>query len=263
MIHYKTMREISVMWRANQLVARILDRLDKMIEPGCRLNDLDREAEKMILAAAAVPTFKGYRNYPASTCISVDDQVVHGIPNHRRLRPGNIVSIDVGVTLEGFVADSARTFAVGNLTPVAERLMAVTQESLHRGIEQAHPGNRIGDISASIQEFVEHNGFSVVRTFFGHGVGRNLHEEPQVPNFGSRGRGLQLREGLVIAIEPMVNEKGHEVRFLDDHWTAVTEDGGLSCHFEHSVAITADGPLVLSRLAGNGWVPPILENYLN
>lgn len=194
----------------------------------------------------AVPAFKGYCGYPYSLCCSVNSAVVHGIPSKRRLNEGDLLSIDFGLVYDGFYGDAAITVPVGVVTPEASRLVSVTQESLLRGVECAVPGNRIGDVSSAIQRHVEENGFSVVRDFVGHGIGRQLHEDPQIPNFGKPGRGVTLRPGMVLAIEPMVNQFGHAVRVLDDGWTAVTVDGGLSAHFEHTVAVTSDGPEILT-----------------
>jgi methionyl aminopeptidase len=195
----------------------------------------------------ARPAFKGYRDYPFSLCVSVNEEVVHGFPSQRTLKSGDIVSLDFGVRFNGYYGDAALTVAVGTVSETASRLMKVTEESLYLGIEEARVGNRLGDISAAVQGHVEKAGFSVVRDFVGHGIGRNLHEDPQVPNFGKKGRGIVLKAGMVLAIEPMINEGTYKVAVLDDGWTVVTEDRKLSAHFEHSVAITESGPEILSR----------------
>ena len=252
MIELKSSEEIEKMRRVNLIVAEVLDELARNVRPGVSTGELDRIAETLTRKRDGKPAFKGYqvggRVFPASVCISINDEVVHGVPSDARLlQEGDIVGLDFGVIYQGYVGDSARTVPVGNVGAEAERLMAVTEQALWAGIDQARPGNRIGDVSAAIQERIEEDGFSVVREFVGHGIGRRLHEEPQVPNFGVRDRGLRLREGMVLAIEPMVNAGVPGVRIKDDGWTAVTEDGHLSAHFEHSVAITERGPYVLSR----------------
>jgi methionyl aminopeptidase len=252
MIELKSSEEIETMRRVNLIVAEVLDELARNVRPGVSTGELDRIAEALTRKRGGKPAFKGYdvggRVFPASVCISINDEVVHGVPSDSRiLREGDIVGLDFGVIYQGYVGDSARTVPVGKVDSEAERLMTVTEQALWAGIDQARPGNRIGDVSAAIQERIEEDGFSVVREFVGHGIGRRLHEEPQVPNFGVRDRGLRLREGMVLAIEPMVNAGGPGVRIKDDGWTAVTEDGLLSAHFEHSVAITEHGPYVLSR----------------
>ncbi len=236
------------MREANLIVARVLNELGRLVRPGVTTGELDRRAEEMITKAGARSGFKGYHGYPANICTSVNEQVVHGIPNGRRLKEGDIISLDVGVLYRGFYGDSAWTFPVGELDAEAQRLLAVTRESLYKGIEKAVVDCRVSDISAAVQEHVESHGFSVVREFVGHGVGTSLHEEPQVPNYGKPGRGPKLQAGMVLAIEPMVNSKGPGVRVLGDRWTAVTADGGLSAHFEHSVAVTENGPWILSEL---------------
>jgi len=236
------------MREANLIVARVLNELGRLVKPGVTTGELDQRAEEMISKAGARSGFKGYHGYPANICTSVNEQVVHGIPNGRRLKEGDIISIDVGVIYHGFYGDSAWTFPVGGLDGEAQRLLAVTRESLYKGIEKAVVNCRVSDISAAVQQHVESHGFSVVRDFVGHGVGTSLHEEPQVPNYGKPGRGPKLQAGMVLAIEPMVNSKGPGVRVLGDRWTAVTADGGLSAHFEHSVAVTENGPWILSEL---------------
>jgi methionyl aminopeptidase len=249
MIVRKGRTELARMRRANLIVAEVLGRLGELIEPGVSTLELDQVAEGMILAAGGEPAFKGYRGYPATVCASVNDEIVHGIPSREKvLRLGDILAVDVGVRYEGFYGDAARTYPVGAVSIELQRLLEVTWKALYVGIDQVRVGNRVSDISAAIQRFVESHGFSVVRDFVGHGIGRALHEEPQVPNFGLPGRGPRLREGMVLAIEPMVNSKGPEARILEDRWTAVTVDGGFSAHFEHSVAVTGNGPWILSEL---------------
>ncbi|HSR53831.1 MAG TPA: type I methionyl aminopeptidase [Acidobacteriota bacterium] len=246
MIVCKGRSELQAMREANLVVARVLSKMEEMIAPGVQTKELDRVAEELILESGGRPSFKGYRGFPASICVSVNDEIVHGIPGKRTLKEGDIVSVDVGVHLKGFHGDSARTFAVGEISPDLNRLLKVTRESLFQGIDQARAGNRVSDISSAVQRHVEKAGYSVVREFVGHGIGRSLHEDPQVPNFGRPGRGPRLRPGMVLAIEPMVNTRGPEVKVLSDRWTAVTVDGGCSAHFEHSVAITENGPWILS-----------------
>jgi methionyl aminopeptidase len=247
----KSALEIERMRASGRVVAEVLEVLGNRIRPGVTTAELDGLAESIIRAhRGARPAFKGYGGFPATICASINDEVVHGIPSKsRRLTEGDIVGIDVGVLLEGYHADAARTFPVGGVSPEAEDLLRVTQEALEAGIAAARPGGHLGDISAAIQEVVEAAGFSVVRELVGHGIGQHLHEDPQVPNFGNVGRGLSLDPGLVIAIEPMVNRGESGVRTLEDAWTIVTADGTLSAHFEHTVAITAIGPEVLTRAA--------------
>lgn len=236
------------MREANLIVARVLAHLETLIQVGVTTAELDAAAEEMILSMGGEPAFKGYQGYPSTLCVSVNEEIVHGIPGDRRLVEGDIVGVDCGTNFKGFFGDSARTFAVGEISEEARNLLDVTQESLYLGIRKVKVGNRVSDISSSIQEFVEGHGFSVVREFVGHGIGQSLHEEPQVPNYGQPGRGPRLLEGMVLAIEPMVNSKGPGVKVLQDKWTAVTSDGGYSAHFEHSVAVTANGPWILSEL---------------
>lgn len=232
---------------ANQIVAGVLQELQTMAAPGVATADLDAAVEARVLAAGATPAFKGYRGYPASLCASINDEVVHGIPSPRELVQGDIVSLDVGVLLEGFYGDSALTVAVGEISDEGETLLRVTEEALELGIAEVRVGSRVSDIGHAVQRHVEAQGLSVVREFVGHGIGSKLHEEPQIPNYGEPGRGPRLVEGMVLAIEPMVNVGKPAVRVLDDGWTAVTRDGSLSAHFEHTVAVTADGPEVLTR----------------
>src|SRR5262245_439416 len=225
---------------AGRLVADVLTALSAQVAPGVSTADLDAVAEKMIAAAGATPAFKGYHGYPASICASINDEVIHGIPSGRRLlQPGDIISIDVGASLEGYFGDSAITLPVGQVSEEAARLLTVTEEALYKAIDVARPGGRISDIGHAVQKHVEAYGFSVVREFVGHGIGQKMHEEPQVPNYGEAGRGPRLAEGMVLAIEPMVNAGKPAVKVLSDGWTAVTRDKSLSAHFEHTVAITA------------------------
>jgi methionyl aminopeptidase len=252
MIVLKSRKEIETMREANIIVAQILETIGRHISPGTTTAELDDIAEQLIREAGATSAFKGYsmRNqkpYPANICSSINEQVVHGIPGPRKLKEGDIVSVDVGVIHDGFVGDAARTFPVGSISEAATKLLTVTRESLYRGIAKAVPGNRLFDISAAIQAHVEANGFSVVRDFVGHGVGRNMHEPPQIPNYAGVGSNPRLKTGMVLALEPMVNEGTWRIRLLDDQWTAVTADGKLSAHFEHSVAVTDDGPYILSE----------------
>jgi methionyl aminopeptidase len=244
----KSPREIEQMARAGAVVARTHELMREHVRPGVATEELDRIAEEFIRSEGGVPTFKGYRGYPAALCISRNDMVVHGIPGRDALAQGDVVAIDVGVTLGGFVADSAWSYAVGEISDDAQRLLEVCEASLYAGIEQARIGNRIGDIGAAVQHVTEDAGFSVVRSLVGHGVGRDMHEEPQIPNFGSPGRGPLLAEGMTLAIEPMITAGGAEVVLLDDRWSIVTEDGSLSAHFEHTVAVTEEGPRILTMV---------------
>ena len=236
------------MKRSNTMVAEVFEKLKGIIEPGITTKELDQVAEDYILLKGARPAFKGYRGFPATLCISVNDEVVHGIPGQRRLKQGDIVSLDVGVNYLGYFGDAAITFPVGEVDPEAKRLLEVTEKALYIGIEKAKVGNRLFDISYAIQSWVESYGFSVVRDFVGHGIGRELHEEPQIPNFGVPHQGPRLGKGMVFALEPMVNEGTYEVRVLSDGWTVVTADGKRSAHFEHTIAITEDGAEILSVL---------------
>ncbi|MDD2201128.1 MAG: type I methionyl aminopeptidase [Firmicutes bacterium] len=246
MIILKTSAEIEQMRRAGSLVGQVLEKLREHVVPGASTRELDAVAEGMIRSRGGVPSFKGYRGYPASICASVNNEIIHGIPGDRTLAEGDIVSIDCGAILGGYHGDAAVTFPVGSVSVEAEKLMTVTREALEAGIEMARPEMRLGDIGYAIQKHVEANGFSVVRDFVGHGIGRHMHEDPQIPNFGPPGMGHRLRSGMVLAIEPMVNAGVHEVVVMDDGWTACTRDGSLSAHFEHTVAITDDGPEVLT-----------------
>jgi methionyl aminopeptidase len=251
-ITLKSPREIEIMRRANVIVAEVLQELKRRVAPGVTTLDLDAIAEEMTLKRNAIPAFKGYsvagRVYPRCLCASINEEIVHGIPSNRALREGDIVGLDYGVIYEGFYGDSALTVGVGKVSDQAQRLMDVTERSLYMGIEQLHDGKRLGDLGAAVQKVAESAGFSVVRSFVGHGIGKRLHEEPPVPNYGEPEHGLRLKEGMVLAIEPMVNVGGHEVEIKEDGWTAVTKDGSLAAHFEHSVAITKDGPYILSQI---------------
>ncbi len=249
MIVCKSAREIEQMRRANALVAEVLAELAEMVAPGVTTADLDEAAERLVRAAGAEPAFKGYRGYPATLCASVNDEVVHGIPASRALNDGDIISLDMGVKLDGFFGDSAVTVPVGTVSEEVQRLLRVTRDALHKGIAQVRLGGRVSDIGHAIQEHVEAAGFSVVREFVGHGIGVQLHEEPQIANYGEPGRGPRLAEGMVLAIEPMVNMGRPAVKVLKDGWTAVTRDGSWSAHFEHTVAVTKEGPLVLTERA--------------
>jgi methionyl aminopeptidase len=243
----KSPAEIEKMRAANALVAEVLAELEAMVAPGVTTKDLDEVAERLVRAGGAEPAFKGYRGYPNTLCASVNEQVVHGIPSARPLGEGDIISLDMGVKLNGFYGDSAVTVPVGNVSEAASTLLRVTREALEKGIAQVRLGGRVSDIGHAIQEHVEANGFSVVREFVGHGIGAALHEEPQIANYGEPGRGPRLAEGMTLAIEPMVNIGRPGVKVLADGWTAVTKDGSLSAHFEHTVAVTTTGPLVLTR----------------
>ena len=247
MIVCKSPTEIERMRAANALVADVLAELATMVAPGVTTLDLDLAAEKLVRAGGAEPAFKGYRGYPCTLCASVNEQVVHGIPSARALVEGDIISLDMGVKLNGFYGDSAVTVPVGAVSDEAATLLRVTRESLEKGIEQVRLGGRISDIGHAIQQHVEAHGLSVVREFVGHGIGSALHEEPQIANYGEPGRGPRLAEGMTLAIEPMVNVGRPAVKVLQDGWTAVTKDGSLSAHFEHTVAVTKNGPLVLTR----------------
>ena len=237
------------MRRSGRIVRQVLEHVRGLVVPGVTTMDLERAAEKQIEKAGAKPAFKGYYDYPCVLCTSINQEIVHGIPSEKRvLKAGDIVSIDCGVVLDGYYGDAAITVPVGEkITPELTKLLEVTEASLYRGIAAARVGNTVGDVGAAVQELVEANGFSVVREFVGHGIGTRLHEEPQVPNFGTRGHGARLREGMVLAIEPMVNSGKPGTRLLNDKWTAVTEDGSYSAHFEHCVAVTKNGPLILTQ----------------
>ncbi len=247
MIFLKSPGEIEKMARSGRIVAKVLDELKEVAAIGVTTKEIEDFADERIKALGGVPAFKGYRGYPASVCTSVNEQVVHGIPSQRVLKDGDIVSIDIGVYLDGFYGDGAITVPIGTIDREAAELIRVTEEALYLGIRNAVEGNRLYDISSAIQRYVEENGFSVVRLFVGHGIGRELHEEPQVPNYGVPGQGPRLKRGMTLAIEPMVNAGGHEVIILDDGWTAVTKDGKKSAHFEHTVLVTSDKPRILTK----------------
>lgn len=244
----KSLKEIERMKIPCSIVAEVLQTVAEAVKPGISTLELNAIAEKEVAKRRAKPAFKGYSGYPCSLCCSLNDQVVHGIPNINPLTDGDILSLDFGAYYDGFYGDAAVTVPVGNVSQRALKLISVTKHSLVLAIEQAVSGNRLSDVSHAVQSFAESNGFSIVRDFVGHGIGRNLHEQPQVPNYGAPGKGPKLRPGMVLAIEPMVNEKSYEVKVLADGWTAVTLDGGLSAHFEHTVAITENGPEILTLI---------------
>jgi methionyl aminopeptidase len=238
--------EISSIRKSNQIVAKILAELKGMIAPGVQTKELDEYAEARVKEMNAIPAFKGYRGYPATLCTSVNEEIVHGIPSSRRLREGDIISLDFGVQYEGYYGDAAVTYPVGEITPKAKKLVKAAKETFFKGLKQVKPGKRLSDISFAIQSYTESQGFSVIRAFVGHGIGLSLHEEPQIPNFGSPGRGPKLKSGMVLAIEPMIAMGDWDVEILDDNWTAITKDRSLSAHYEHTVAITEKGPEILS-----------------
>ena len=247
MIVLKTSRELAIMREAGRISAMALKVAGEAVEPGVSTWEIDRVARKYIESQGAVPSFLGYGGFPASACISVNNVVIHGIPSKRQIiQAGDIVSIDIGAMFEGFNGDNAYTFACGEISAEAQRLLDATRESLYEGIKQATAGNRLGDIGSAVQRYVEARGYSVVRDFVGHGVGAKLHEDPSVPNYGTPGRGVRLLPGMTIAIEPMVNQGRHEVQVQKDGWTTVTRDGKLSAHFEHTIAITPDGPVIMT-----------------
>jgi methionyl aminopeptidase len=248
MIILRSDEEIGQIRKAGLIVALVLDKMKVHAKPGVETRELDRIALEVILKSEGLPAFKGYKGYPANICVSINEGVVHGIPGKRKLKDGDIVSIDVGAKYGNYFADAAITVGVGTISDTARRLMKVTEESLCRGIENAKPGKRLSDISASVQEYVEKNGFSVVRSFVGHGIGEKIHEEPEIPNFGRPGKGSRLESGMILAIEPMVNEGSYEVEILDDGWTAVTKDKKLSAHFEHTIAVRDGSAEILTAL---------------
>jgi methionyl aminopeptidase len=248
MIQLKSTQEIAKMEAANRIVAEVLAEVKTQVRPGVETRELDELAEGLCRKYKVKPAFKGYRGYSHSLCIAVNDEVVHGIPGSRQLKIGDLVSLDFGVLREGFYGDAAITVPVGEVTPQAHKLMQATEESLYAGIGELKVGGRLSDISHAVQATVEKQGFSVIRQFVGHGIGRALHEDPQIPNFGPRGRGPALKVGMTLAIEPMTSAGSWEVKILEDGWTAVTEDGSLAAHFEHTVALTEKGVLILSRL---------------
>lgn len=248
MIVLKSPDEIKRMAESCRIVAEVLDGIKKSISPGIATIELDEFAESFIVKRGAKPAFKGYKGYPASVCTSVNEQVVHGIPSKARLRDGDIISLDIGVYYRGFYGDAAITLPVGKINGNAEKLLLATENALYIGIEKAVIGNRLSDVSAAIQDYTESEGFSVVRELVGHGIGRQLHEEPQVPNFGKPGQGPEIKEGMTLAIEPMVNAGGWEVVLLNDGWTTITKDRSLSAHFEHTIAVTKDKNIILTKL---------------
>ncbi|MDD2898557.1 MAG: type I methionyl aminopeptidase [Desulfuromonadaceae bacterium] len=248
MIILKSRDEIDRMRVPCRIVAEILYGLRALVKPGVTTFELDLFAANEARKRGAKCAFRGYHNYPSSLCCSPNEQVVHGIPNKSALKSGDIISMDFGVLVDGYYGDSAITVPVGEISAAANMLITVTEESLYAAIDAAQSGNRLGDVSFAVQSYVENRGFSVVRDFVGHGIGKSLHEDPQIPNYGLPSKGVKLKPGMVLAIEPMINEKSHEVRVLDDNWTVVTCDGGLSAHFEHTVAITEHGPEILTRI---------------
>jgi methionyl aminopeptidase len=250
-IELKSAPEIGLMRRAGHILADVVERLRGRVKAGMSTLEIDEDVEGFIRSQGARPAFKGYRGFPATVCISINEEVVHGIPSaHRRIEEGDIVGLDLGCIVEGYYADCAFTLAVGEVPPRVQELLDATRQSLAAGIAECRPGRRLSDVSHAIQSHVERHGFSVVRAFVGHGIGRALHEEPQIPNFGDPGRGPQLKSGMVLAIEPMVTMGSWEVRILDDGWTAVTRDGSLAAHFEHTIAVTESGPDVLTSKSG-------------
>jgi methionyl aminopeptidase len=250
-IELKSAREIGLMRTGGHILADVMDRLRDTVKPGISTLEIDEDVEGFIRARGATPAFKGYRGFPATVCISINEEVVHGIPSaHRRIKEGDIVGLDLGCIVEGYYADCAFTLAIGEVPPKVQQLLDVTRASLDVAITECRAGRRLSDVSHAVQTHVEEHGFAVVRAFVGHGIGRALHEDPQIPNFGEPGRGPQLRPGMVLAIEPMVTMGSWEVKVLDDGWTAVTRDGSLAAHFEHTIAVTETGPEVLTSRTG-------------
>jgi methionyl aminopeptidase len=257
-IQLKTPEEIDRMAAAGRVLARCHEILRAKARPGVTTGDLDAAAERFIRSQGAEPAFKGYRGFPGSICASPNSMVVHGIPGPYELKRGDILSVDIGVVLDGWVADAAVTHAIGNITPIAGRLLATTRAALFDAVEQCRPGNRLGDVSHAVQTRVENDGFAVIRSLVGHGIGREMHEDPQIPNFGEPGTGPELEEGMVLAIEPMVNVGTHHVRMGQDNWAVYSQDGSMAAHFEHTVAVTADGPRIVTpwhELLGSGATP--------
>lgn len=254
MIIKKTSEEIDRMAAAGAILVKTMNLLGGKIRPGVSTRELDQAAEKFIRSQGAEPAFKGYRGFPGSICASPNSMIVHGIPGQYKLERGDIISVDIGVILDGWVADAARTFAVGPISPVAHKLLGVTEQALFVAVPQCRVGNRLGDVSHAIQEHVEAEGFSIVRSLVGHGIGRSMHEDPQIPNYGAPGTGVPLEEGMVLAVEPMVTAGRHAVRVGEDHWSIFAQDGSLAAHFEFTIAVTASGPRVLTpwHEAGNG-----------
>lgn len=248
MIYLKSNSEIEIMQKSGRIVAETLAKIEEVIKPGITTGELDKIAEEHITRCGARPSFKGHYGFPASICTSVNEVVVHGIPGKRALQEGDIIGVDCGAIFQGFHGDAARTFPVGNVSRVAKELIEATRESFFQGLKFALVGNRLGDIGNAIQTYVESHSFSVVRDYVGHGIGKKMHEDPSVPNYGLQGKGLKLAKGLVIAIEPMVNTGTYEVKSLQDGWTVVTQDGGLSAHYENTIAILEDGPKILTLI---------------
>ena len=252
MVFKRSENEIKMISRSCQIVADTIDMLSEFVVPGALISDLDKKAENFITSQGARPAFKGYMGFPSTLCISIEDAVVHGIPGDIELKEGQIVGIDCGAELNGYYGDHAKTFSVGKISSEKKKLMEITEESLYKGIEKAVPGNFVGDIGYAVQTHAESNGFSVVRELVGHGIGENLHEEPQVPNYGAPSQGYKLHAGMCIAIEPMINLGGREIYTAKDGWTILTVDGKASAHFEHTIAILDDGPKILSKVSYNG-----------
>jgi len=252
MVYKRSENEIKMISRSCQIVADTIDMLSEFVVPGALISDLDKKAENFITSQGARPAFKGYMGFPSTLCISIEDAVVHGIPGDIELKEGQIVGIDCGAEVNGYYGDHAKTFSVGKISSEKKKLMEVTEESLYKGIEKAVPGNFVGDIGHAVQTHAESNGFSVVRELVGHGIGENLHEEPQVPNYGAPSQGYKLHAGMCIAIEPMINLGGREIYTAKDGWTILTADGKASAHFEHTIAILDDGPKILSKVSYNG-----------
>ena len=252
MVYKRSENEIKMISKSCQIVADTIDMLSEFVVPGALISDLDKKAENFITSLGARPAFKGYMGFPSTLCISIEDAVVHGIPGDIELREGQIVGIDCGAELNGYYGDHAKTFSVGKISSEKKELMKITEESLYKGIEKAVPGNFVGDIGHAVQTHAESNGFSVVRELVGHGIGENLHEEPQVPNYGVPSQGYKLHAGMCIAIEPMINLGGREIYTAKDGWTILTADGKASAHFEHTIAILEDGPKILSKVSYNG-----------
>jgi len=252
MVYKRSEDEINMISKSCQIVADTIDMLSEFVVPGVLISDLDKKAEKFIISQGARPAFKGYMGFPSTLCISIEDAVVHGIPRDIELKEGQIVGIDCGAELNGYYGDHAKTFSIGKISNEKKKLMKITEESLYKGIEKAVPGNFVGDIGHAVQTHAESNGFSVVRELVGHGIGKNLHEEPQVPNYGVPSQGYKLHAGMCIAIEPMINIGGREIYTAKDGWTILTADGKASAHFEHTIAILEDGPKILSKVSYNG-----------
>ena len=252
MVYKRSENEINMISKSCQIVADTIDMLSEFVVPGVLISDLDKKAENFIISKGARPAFKGYMGFPSTLCISIEDAVVHGIPGDIELKEGQIVGIDCGAELNGYYGDHAKTFSVGKINDEKKKLMKITEESLYKGIEKAVPGNFVGDIGYAVQTHAESNGFSVVRELVGHGIGENLHEEPQVPNYGIPSQGYKLHTGMCIAIEPMINLGGREIYTAKDGWTILTADGKASAHFEHTIAILEDGPKILSKVSYNG-----------